>query len=1147
MPGLVDGNDTSSHTPFTTFNSGQVPRRNNTNYRRSTPRYPTSSLSSTRGSRYNSYRGSSFTKRRWLYSSESNTWGSSGQARKNTRIDTEGGTGSRGTMPSEFDQSTEVVNRGAENHFAHMDESDDSNSGSSSLNILVAATSNPNSNLAGMVLVDPSAGSSVDGLVSSYSTDSEDLDDTSSSGAATSLSPASSTSLGSPGSRDAVDTMPSPAFRGKNLSTFCQSSSGSKTLALLEEREKGKENVNKIKTANKSKDETSRSNDVDEKKLGSCDDKSIRANLEDVTLSCSSVYDNMSTGELDENDNCDKPLAHILSQVNSSNADLEKLDNRKYRSKKDSRDDMRNAPLIYTSSNVPNRDAHMQLKSEVCEASLDQALACPADSTSQKSSSDSRLITSEEHQVQLLKRVSTKAKAENKQGRAFGSKNPEVQFVEDPNSFKKSKKSGTNTSSHVDHNSSQGSLYPEPIPGGDATTFADNEVLVCSDSLSIDTSNVVLKRPRSYPQVSQKTLFTPIPPPSPEQSGLYQSEENKSVDSSHVDVPTTTVLTSVTSDLSRASTTATTTTTNSVVAQGASLSEAASTSGKRMKRSQKMNQSNLPVARVNPQANPNVTASVTGNAVPAHAPGGPHQTGDSVHKLPQYSFYPQHHMPHQQHQQQQSTFYHSPQLFPIPPGVYMQEAMGGNTGYFAPGPVPVVFLSEPPGFCDQSYFQDSAPNGYQHYVPQPGSRMPPAMCFPAENQNAFTAPYRPTSDADSMGNSGVAGPTHRGFKANCSTLESSDSINSDKASGHSPAASNSTSSMKGTADQNKQGTTSQFERSEHRASPRNTPTSAKKKPHKQPLLPDPLIPKLSERASQPHTGSADAIPPTMDVQTGMYHHPQQHQHHQYLQPNPCQPPGHQQMLQPHHPFFLQQMAANGANPPVFHGNFIEHMSSSTAAFSAHSPVNGVLLPSPPGAALQLQGQHPTGPGERPLGTPASNSASSTASPAPEGANSAVSFVTDSTGLVIYGPQPPAAHSPAPLCLPILSPDTSTRPSTAPAASNSGVEYHHPQQQAQIPGQEGEDLAGVTAIPAPNLDPEDPAQQPQQQLPLQGGLLYIPDGSGTGYVAVEVSALQAQMDVSGGYPLLSAPQDISYRPQDGQPAPIDSSNNRKFYS
>ena len=1178
MPGLVDGNNTPRDSSSTSFSNGQGNRRSI--YRRNVSRYPSSSSSSSRGSRLASHRGSSFAKRRWISDYYNNGLQSPGfrdQPVRDLPSNNNNNKGSRGRMPSEFDQSSEMVARGPDSHFVHSDDGSGGNGGPSALSLLVTA-SDANSNLAGVVMVDPSTGSSVDGLVSSYSTDSEDLDDTSSSagssGAATSLSPASSTSLGSPGARDIVEKGPSSVFPAGHPSVFSSHGGGSKSSKLFEEFDKGKENVNRLPSNRLNDDFINTSSGVSCNKQGNYDDKDIRAELEDHSSSSSChVYDNTPTGELDENDNCDKPLAHILSQVNSSASDLESLDNRKYRLDRVPHADegsSRTAPLTNSSFNTSNKAAPKEQKPEACEASSGQASASAADSAADtNSSSRSRLITPNEHQVQLSEGTAAKAKADAKQGRNLSSKNTDVQLKDNTKPVGLSETSnhnGTDETGTGDCNSNQRqrSLGPESKPAVQAGAVVEGDTHGGSDSLSIDTSGVVLKRPRSYPQVSQKTLFTPIPPPSPEQSGLFQqvsgSLQPPADSTSAVDVPTTTVLTSVVSDSSRTTTTTTTTSTKSTNSDDVLSSEASSMSGKKMKRPQKMPQSNLPVARVNPQANPNVNAPGSNNPVPANPSGGLQSTVDSMHKTPQYPYYPQHPMSHHQQQQQQQhqqqAFYPTPQLYPIPPGVYMHDPMGGNTGYFAPGPLPVVFLSEPPAFCDQNFYQDGSPANYQPYLPQPGPRMPPPVCFPPDGQGTPSGPYRPTGETDNTGNNS-GGAKHHSYKGHSSNVESSSSNISEKGSGSSVAASN----LKGSLEQKQNA--SQPERPEHKTSTRNTPgNSAKKKPHKQPLLPDPLIPKLSERGSQSQAGSADAVPSNMDIQSGMYH-PQQH--HQYLQQqNPCQPPGHQQMMPPHHQFFLQQMAANGANSPVFHGNFVEHMGPSAASFSAHPSVNGVLIASPPpGSGLHLQGQHSTGPGDsRPSAVSATNSVSSSTSPAPDGVSSTVSFVTDSTGLVIYGPQPPAAHSPAPLCLPIISPDSTPRPSTAPAG-NAGVEYHHPQQQhhphiqqpqqQQVTHQEpaGEEQPGVTSTPAPSgLDTEDPSQQ--QQMPVQGGLLYIPDGSGTGYVAVEVSALQSQGEAPGAYPGLATchpgqggAQDISYRPQDGQPAAADAANNRKF--
>ena len=1148
MPGLVDGNSTPRNSSTSTsVNNGPGARK--TIYRRHAGRYPHTTSPSSRGSRFTSYRGSSFTKRRWLSNvntSNSNSHSSGVGQERNllSSSSSSNNNNNRGRMPSEFDQSGEMVTRGPDNHFAPMNDSDVGGGGSSTLSLLVTA-GDANANLAGVVVVDPSTGSSVDGLVSSCSTDSEDLDDTSSS-AGTSLSPSSSTSLGSPEAKDIAEKAPSPIFSGNNSSRFTQSGTGFNRAKLLHERDQRKENVNKLKNSTNLKGDVSKKDSAEENQ-GDYREKDTCANIHvhDAVTSCYSIA-NIATGELDENDNCDKPLAHILSQVNSCGADQEELDYRKYHLEKVSyvgEDNSLSTPSIHTPSNDPSKTASIEPNWDVRKDLLDQALGGAANQAATKnSSSTSRLIPSEEDQVQLSQRVN-KANADVKQGRALNTKNSEVQFIDGSAAVEKLNSSGSNADSHS-NDQRQRSLDPESRPEAETETTVEVDAPGVSESLSIDTSSVVLKRPRSYPQVSQKTLFTPIPPPSPEQSGLYepgsgslQQPGEKFVDSSSssVDVPTTTVLTSIRNDSSRTTTTTTTTTTNFAVAEEVSSAETSSVGGKRMNRPQKLAQSSLPVARVNPQANPNVSTSGTTNSVAAHQPSAPPSASDSLQKTPQYPFYPQHQVPQHHHlynqQQQQPAFFPSPQLYPIPPGVYMHDPMGGNPGYFAPSHVPVVFLSEPPTFCDQSFFQDTTPASYQPYNPHTGPRMPPPVCFAPES-----GPCRQTGEAESFG-SNSASMTHRNFKGASSTLESLNSNSSDKSHRSSSATPCSAPPTKGSTDQKK--TSGQ---SDHKLSPRNTPSSGKKKPHKQPLLPDPLIPKLSERTSQSQATSTDAIPSSLDVQSGIYH-PQQH--HQYLQQNPCQPPGPQQMMQPHHPFFLQQMAANGSNPSVFHGNFLEHMGPSTTAFSAHSPVNGVLItPPPPGHAPHLHGQHSAGLGDRSSATSASNSASSTASPAPESVTSSVSFVTDSTGLVIYGPQPPAGHSPAPLCLPILSQDSTPRPSTAPAGSNSDVEYHHAQQQQQQ--QEGEDQS------TPGLDPENPNQQ-QQQVPVQGGLLYIPDGSGTGYMAVEVSTVQSQLEAPVSYPGLPAchpdqgVQDLSYRSQDGQPTVGDSANNRKFPS
>ncbi|GFO48902.1 hypothetical protein PoB_007540700 [Plakobranchus ocellatus] len=1066
-------------------------------------------------------------------------------------------------MPSEFDQSREVVDESAANHFSLT--ANGSSNTVPALKVLVTS-SDANSNMA--VLIDPSAGSSVDGHVSSYSTDSEDLDDScssaDSSGAATSLSPASFSSLGSPSAREKT---PISDTTGNQYLDFSQ---GSKAAPIFEESQKSEENANELNTKKSSEEDQENISSPDEEKS---------LNLDSVTDNMCNVYDNTPAGELDENDNCEKPLPHILSQGNTPVSTLhvmnmEQLDNRTSSCDKNSSskgDTLLKTTYIYASSNAPRKASLKLSKSEGHEASRGQTVTKVAKSATVASSFSGgpRIINVEDRQVQLSKTASkTKEQSENR------SRNSEVQLNKPINSVTNelpareeniNDSSGrialdlSQTPSHsgdnepsaasLGNNQRQRSLGPEPLNGTDSAAVGDGSNPSGADTLTVDINSISLQRSQSYPQVTPKQLFMPIRL-SPEQSGLFcddqrdeedlqQGTEENPVTSAPEAISTTTLLTSSISESVVVTTTTATGTT--VTTTGSSPNEKTSQSdansecdNKRNKRNQKVPQSNLPVARVNPQANPN--AGAPSAATPAHQASPQQPATDSPPKTPQYPFY----QPYPIHQQQQHAFYPTPQLYPVPPGLYMHDPVAGGAGYLAHSPFPAMYLPETPSLCDQTYFQDPAHINYQPYIPpQVCLKTAPSFCLSAEGQNASGGAYRLGGEADKTFNS-VGSNHNRNLKGSGSKVEGANVNTSD----------NKAPSPQTTSDPKANSSVS--DRSDHRGSSRNNSSNTKRKTHKQPLLPDPYIPKLSDRVAQ--VSSTDSTPPSMvqgglDIQPGVF----QPQQHQYLPQHPCQP---HQMLQPHHPFFVQHMGGNGPNPPVFQGNFYEHIGPS-GALSAHHSVNGVLMATPPpGAGLHLPGHVSSGQSERPPPAASNNDALSSTSPALESASATVGFVTDSSGLVIYGPQPPAAHSPA-LCLPLISPGSLPRPNTAPIV-NPGVECHPQQQQPPPPPpppphhpqhlvpSEVEDqhqTGGVTNVTVPSGEGEDTSQQ----LPVQSRLVYIPDPSGGGYVAMDFSVLQAQMEALGGYSSLPGnqgvpAQDRSYRTPDPQGIPEDIAKN-----
>uniref|UniRef100_A0A2C9KTQ9 Fibronectin type-III domain-containing protein n=1 Tax=Biomphalaria glabrata TaxID=6526 RepID=A0A2C9KTQ9_BIOGL len=254
---------------------------------------------------------------------------------------------------------------------------------------------------------------------------------------------------------------------------------------------------------------------------------------------------------------------------------------------------------------------------------------------------------------------------------------------------------------------------------------------------------------------------------------------------------------------------------------------------------------------------------------------------------------------------------------------------------------------------------------------------------------------------------------------------------------------------------------------------RESSTPSTKRKYKQPLLPDPVIPKYSEMASMT-SGT------TLESQTAMLQYQQQQQQ----------------------PFYVQSYTNDNSVfqvgcPSIF-------MQQSPGSYCGQ-PTTSVSTPPPPLSHHTPRNQNPS------VGGQVSNSQSSSSS-----SSGGVHFVTDHTGLVIYGPQV-ANHEDSQQIQLQSQPPPPPQPSGALTTTSSGAESNMGQQIA-------EDDRKVQAQ-------DNRIPQTNQLAPMFPGSLFVYNDAAGALIAVDASTLEAQLEAvyQQGYLMAAALVPIAGEP------------------
>ncbi|XP_005113466.1 alpha-protein kinase 1, partial [Aplysia californica] len=609
-----------------------------------------------------------------------------------------------------------------------------------------------------------------------------------------------------------------------------------------------------------------------------------------------------------------------------------------------------------------------------------------------------------------------------------------------------------------------------------------------------------LQRSSSYPEVKKKVLFTPIRP-SPEESGLFPGKQSLSASQAGVVVPDSEVGSSgscATSAVEKqTSTTCATHVDQSVEAEVASssceqtLTEQDTTSllpqasrDVGLKR-QKAQPSNPPVARVNPQANPNASQPLQQQQ---------HQLQQQQQQQQQLQQQQLQQMQQQQQQQQQLKMQqqiqhqqahqymtYCQQMFPGSGGGFFLSDSSG--GFFPSSGYPVLYVQGPGG----SYYVTQDFSNGDYCSAMPGMTQTAATHAPSSSKllppPAAPSPLPTGSEVKYSNPTEVAGKSPQPQVCG-KTVPIPACVTSTGGTPHKDGRSSSSSHSRHGLDPLtdvtacRQGRAGK-EEGHHHHTRRGAATPPGKRRHKQPLLPDPMIPKFSELASMvspalhSHALPAEILNSAMQLQQQQqqhhHHHHQQHQQHQHhlvpptqqtplpshLQPHPHHHhhPAHPLQMLPHtqspvlhhpHPHHHHHPASGSANnsPPVFSADlhtcannsnnnhtttpvFVQpglsagDVSSSTlphtaavtpSAATTIAATAAVAVPSNLVSGVQGHGNNLTPTATDATISNTANSSSTCDNPLSDAvdfgyATHPVGYVTDATGLVIYGPQP----------------------------------------------------------------------------------------------------------------------------------------------